>query len=255
MDVSEAAQPPGRALTGSVLSDAYRDHGVLRELREEFLAGDYVKLPGLLRPEAFALLRAELKRIESAAVARDLYVDGTRRLLSTIGGERLKHLSPALVALYTNRGLRAMLAAVAGARVYDWPNPSESVVANFEASVGATHGWHLDDLAYPLIVHVEAPPAEAGALVEFVRDWRALSARRGGASGADIESLVVECRRLGLVRAAHHAAGDAYLLRADRCLHRVTELTREGARRAVVILAFTDTPDSAVPTSLIYAES
>ncbi|MFJ6406869.1 hypothetical protein ACIQK9_15300 [Streptomyces hydrogenans] len=49
----------------------------------------------------------------------------------------------------------------------------------------------------------------------------------------------------GRARAAHHRAGDAYLLRSDTTAHRVTPLALPGLRRTV--LNFTSTTPAARP--------
>jgi hypothetical protein len=257
MSVAGLDQPAGPIGAGALLGAAYEGGASLRGLQGEFRRHDYVALPGLLHPDALAALGAELRRIDGAATAHDFSVEGyaTPRRLSTLGGERIRCLSPMLTALYTDAALRRLMDGVVGGRAHDCPNPSEFMVANIEAGAGATHGWHLDDLAYALVVSLEAPAAPAaGGLVEFIRDWRAVCERLGAPPEVDVGPTVDACRLLGLVRTAYHAAGDAYLLRADCCLHRVTELTTKGARRVVLVLAFDDRPGRALPTSRLYAD-
>jgi hypothetical protein len=244
---------------GALLRDTYLAEGTLRELRAEFRSRDYVKLPRLLREAALDQARAALRGVEGAAVARDFQMEGydTPRRLSTIGGERLDRLAPALAALYRHGELRGLVAALTGGPVFDCPNPNEAVVVNLELAVGATHGWHLDDVPYTLVVHVEAPPPGGGGLVEFVPDWRAVCQRLEAQPEIDVDPTVAECRRQGLVRTERHDPGDAYLMRADTSLHRVTELTAAGARRVVLVFAFESSPavDRVAAAPRVYGEA
>lgn len=259
MSAGGTDQPLGLDATGPLLRGAYRTEGTLCELGAEFRRGDYVKLPQLLRPEVMAVARAALQRVEHAAVARAFQMEGydTPRRLSTIGGERLGRLAPSLVALYRHRELRDMVAAVTGGPVFDGPNPNEAVVVNLELSVGATHGWHLDDVPYALVVHAEAPPPGGGGELEFIPDWRTVCQGLGALPEVAVEPTVAECRRRGLVRTEGHAGGDAYLLRADTSLHRVTELTAAGARRVVLVFAFETSPtvDRVAAAPNVYGEA
>jgi hypothetical protein len=244
MVVAATAQVAGQHTWAGLLSDEYHVAQPLRALQREFTRHAYVKLPGLVSRAALPALQTELQRVEQEATARNFQMEGydTPRVLSTMGGEKLQRLSPMLGALYQTAELRHLIEAVVGGPVYDCANQNEGLVANFERSVGATHGWHVDDVPYTLVVHVEAPPAEAGGLVEFVPQWHAICAQLGVSPELNVRPTVDECRRRGLVHTEHHAARDAYLLRADQCLHRVTELTKEDAHRAVLVFAFESSP-------------
>ena len=116
------------------------------------------------------------------------------------------------------------------------------MVANFLLSPGATHGWHLDDPAYAFILVLESSPAEDGGSIEFIQNWQEFCKDSGSLSKEKVAPLVERAREANLVQVRHHLSGDAYLLRADRCLHQVTALRREGARRFALNLAFEATP-------------
>jgi hypothetical protein len=243
--MASAAQGVAVDLTsGGWVSDGYRAERVRHELCDAFARHDYVKLPRLVPPEIRRHLQTELRRIEGAATVRNFQMEGleTPRVLSTIGGQRLARLSPTLAALYTSTDLRDLVEAVVAGQVYDCANANESLVANFELTVGATHGWHTDDVPYTLVLHVEAPDVGAGGLVEYVPHWRDVCADLQAPPDLDVEPTVERCRQLGLVRSGHHGPGDAYLLRVDTSLHRVTPLIRDGARRAVLVFAYESSP-------------
>ncbi len=133
-----------------------------------------------------------------------------------------------------------MVGAVAGQAVHPCRHPEEFIVANFLVNERDTHGWHLDDPAYALVVVLEAPPPDRGALLELVPDWQRVRQRYG--VDRTIDELVGLARTDGLVRTVHHRSGEAYLLRSDRCLHRVTELASGARPRSSLSLAFQDDP-------------
>ncbi len=241
---SGAAQGRGTQLS-DLLSPAYQDAARLETLKHEFLRRDYVKLPNLLTDAAFAVLRAEAQRVEISARQRSFLMEGyeTPRELKTLGGSRISEESPILASIYSNEILKATLQTIAGAAIHPCLHADEFIVLNYLTHSGETHGWHLDDPAYALIVLLEAPAPEAGGLLELIKDWGSICERAGEAPRNHVDHVVELCRAARRVEVKHHAAGDAYLLRADRVLHRVTELTREGARRVVINLAFEATPN------------
>lgn len=225
---------------GDCVSDRYRDPDHVARLRASFLARDYVKLPAFLTETAFAVLKAEVLRLESSASARSFVMDGyaTPRHLKTIGGSKIAAESPLLSAFYADPGVRAAIEGMAGRRVFACKHPEEFLVANYLTETGATHGWHLDDPAFALILFFESPPPQEGGLLELIRNWHAICARAGASPSEEVDRVVDACRKAGRIQVKSHAAGDAYLLRADRVLHRVTELTAPGARRSVINLAY-----------------
>jgi hypothetical protein len=162
--------------------------------------------------------------------------------MSVIGGKVIKEHSNFLRAVYDSGELRSFISAVTGGPIYACTNPHEWAVINFLEDVGETHGWHLDDPPFALVVIVEAPPVSVGGLLEFVPGWvehcEALQVSPEGDVSRPIAALGG-----GSVRAVHHATGDAYLLRADRCLHRVAPLMVAGHRRIVINFAFEASAD------------
>jgi hypothetical protein len=211
-----------------------------------FARHEYVALPGLFStPQAFATLRAEVARLRQFAAGKNFVMPGynTPRVMSTVGGRKIRRESPLLTAMYEEGSLSQLVSGIAGRSVFPCHDENEWMVVNWLEGQGETHGWHLDDPAYALVIFAEAPAPGQGGEAEFITDWRRLRERLGEDPDGEVGAAVENCREIGIVHSKAHAAGDAYLLRADRCLHRVAPLTTAGARRVVLNLAFEAKPD------------
>jgi hypothetical protein len=239
----------------NLISDQYREDWVLAELRREFSRNDYVKLPALVDSETLAKLKVEIDLLEKFAHNKNFMMEvskyGTPRIMTTLGGETIMQELPRLgldrVALlgtlYTHHEIWALLQSIIGARIYSCLHPNEFMVMNYLVGRGNTHGWHLDDPAYALIIFIESPPTkEEGGLIEYIQDWNDIYERETNSGKESVEAIIERCREKGAVKTLFHVPGDAYLLRADQCLHRVTPLVAEDARRVALNLGFESKP-------------
>jgi hypothetical protein len=234
------------SLIMDLISPQYQEKWYQAQLARQFQRHDYIKLPNLFTPTAFAVLKEELDELEKFSKQRDFVMRGyeTPRIMNVLGGAQLLRDSEVLWTLYGNHQLLGLLENIIGGEVYPCRHPNEFMVANFLLAPGSTHGWHLDDPAYALITVLDAPPtADGGGLVEFIPNWRKFAEANNAAAEENVEALVELARQQNLIQQKHHAAGDAYLLRADECLHRVTPLNVEGVRRAVLNLGLEATPN------------
>lgn len=239
----------------SLLPDYCREEQRLAELRRRFARDSYVGLPGLLRGEAFEFVKSEVDRLEPFARSMSFEMEGYRtpRVMKALGGLAIMSESP-LAYIYLHYAIRQLVEAIAGAKIYTCLHPNEYMVVNYLLSPGSTHGWHLDDPAYALVIFVDAPPPGAGGDLEFIKDWPQLCRDSGLPPEGDVGGLVGRLRGQNLVRTKAHAAGDAYLMRANRCLHRVKEITAPGARRVILNIAFEETskPLYGMTANLLY---
>lgn len=212
----------------------------LADLREQFLRCGYVKLPSFLTPITLRFLKAELERLESNASRRAFEMPGynTPRSLSVLGGTTIKAQSPLLFGLYQHSALRSCVERIAGRTVYPCQHPEEFMVANLLHRSGDTHGWHLDDPAFAFVLFIDAPAEGQGGELEMIANWTDLCRRKGRRPDEDITDLIAWAAENNLIEHSHHAPGDAYLLRADINLHRVSPITGAGTRRCVLNLAF-----------------
>ena len=171
----------GTLVTLDLLEASYREPLRLAELRQQFLQEDYVPLPDLLTPQAQALIAAEVDRLQEMAKDRDFRMAGydTPRLMATLGGRQIYRESSTLASLYAHYELRTLVATIVGGALYPCRHPEEFMVLNYLAKSGSTHGWHLDDPAYALVIVLEAPPRGEGGLVEIIPNWTSLCRELG----------------------------------------------------------------------------
>jgi hypothetical protein len=230
---------------GSVLNGHYSDPLTIRRLSVEFANTDYVKLPSFLAPGAWAALRSDAQDISEAGVARDFLMPGyfTRRKMRGIGGQIIRSSSPSLVSMYENREIRCFLDAITGAKVHSCRHENEFMVMNIFDRTGATHGWHFDDPAFALILILDAPHHSEGGWLEYIDHNLAPSQRTEIARHGGLPVYLSQPTIKRAIKRRHHKQGDAYILRADRCLHRVTPVTT-ASRRAVLNLAYEDRSDT-----------
>ena len=229
-----------RALIAGPLTDAYGGDRPLDELRERFVEEGYVKLPGLLRDEPLDILRREVAALEPRARSRDFVMSGPRtpRVMSVLSATQLLAGASAPALLYVHFELVGVIARVAGEPIYPCNHPEELMVCNFLLAQGSTHGWHLDDPPYALVLVLEAPASGAGGELELIPGWADLNHELGLDPDGPAGAGVAAAQAAGLIRSVDHRTGDAYLLRADRCAHRVAPLRAPGTRRVALNFAY-----------------
>ncbi len=228
-----------------VVSDTYREARTLVTLRQAFARDSYVALPQLLTDEAFSLLKEEVRGLERLAAPKDFTMPGyeTPRLMATLGGRDIPRASPLLTTLYLHHETRELIRRITGGEVHTCRDLNEWAVLNWLVAPAATHGWHLDDPPLALIIFIDAPEEGSGGEMEYIRDWPRICSAHGAQPDGPAADLVHLCREAGLVHTESHRAGDAYLLRADQCLHRVTPLAPGAGRRVVINMALEVSPN------------
>jgi hypothetical protein len=228
----------------NILHEDYLDPLALAPLRDQFQANGYVKLPGLLSSGAFKVLTGEVEAMRSTAIDRSFTMPGaeTPRELSTVGGSLIAAKFPKWLGLYSHHEIVSLVTTLTGGPIYACQHEEEFMVANFLNRRRGTHGWHLDDPAYALILFFDAPPQGQGGSLEFIPNWHAFCERHGVDPEMNVAPSAEMARSEGLIQMRHHLREDAYLLRADKCLHRVTELQRDDIRRAAINMAYQNVP-------------
>lgn len=218
----------------------YFDFKIINSLHLSFGRNGYVKLPGLIVPSTFNLLRTEVQRLSGIAKERNFVMPGyeSPRVMTTLGGKQIKENSELLKNFYSNQELRSILSGIVGSQLFDSHDEKEWCVSNWLNGEGQTHGHHLDDPPIALIVVIQAPPPELGGELEVVTDWREVARIFGHDPERNVLSLVDKLRTFNLVQVKTHITGDAYLLRADQCLHAVAPLRGREARRSILNMAF-----------------
>lgn len=232
----------GRYGLAGVIARPYQDEPQLqRQLRARFRETGYVKLPGLLGPDTFRAVCAEVARLHASRARKDFVMPGfdTDRRMSVLSGKDVVARSAVIANLYACQELREWIAGVTATPVHPVPHEEEFLVLNFLDGPRDTHGWHLDDPRYALIVVVESPAPHRGGCLEYVPDWKRRAREQGFDPCHDLERGVQACRRQGWLRSDTLKPGDCYLLDAGEVLHRVSPLSADGRRKALN-LAFDD---------------
>ena len=244
-------------LSGQIVSDEYASDAVTQHLHEDFADTGYVKLPNFFIEPTRNLIARQLRNIEPISRRKDFVMPGyeTPRRLSVVGGDRILEECFPLAMVYANHDLWSVLSSITGKKLYPVAHPEEFIVANFLLDEDDTHGWHLDDPQFALIVVSAAPQQDEGGLLEFVSNWRAFCARHDLCPEKDAENAVKLARARGEVRQCHHSAGECYLINAAENLHRVTPIVGRDTRRALN-MAFDDRPDRQFgnTATLLYGE-
>ncbi len=204
----------------------------------QFGHAGYLALPGLLTKSALDGLRAEVARLQTIARRRDFTMEcmgGTPRHMTTLGGIEIAESAPEISALYRDPALVSALGSLVGLDLELAADPVERHVLNVLHRSGDTHGLHTDDYPIALVLFLESPSCETGCgHLEFFDACKA-----------------------GHTSVKAHAAGDAYLLRADKFPHRVRPI-HDGCVRTVLNFAYgaTSLPVVATPSaSILYASS
>ena len=195
-----------------------------RGFRDTFFEHQVVTFPDFLTQGAFALLYAEVQRIQQIKIRRNFLMPGsenTPRRMSTIGGLDVAQMSSLIPMLYTDSDLLAFLSGVAGEQVFPVDDPVENHVLNFLHEIGDIHGGHVDTYPYAFNVMIEAPPRSAGGQLEMVKD----------------STVIKDLDDTSKVNRMYIPANTCYLLRTDKAVHRVSPLVSEG-RRTVVNMAY-----------------
>lgn len=212
-----------------------------RPLRDAFRENGYVKLPDFLTPAAFDVVSSEVKRLHAARVRKDFVMPdyNTDRKMSVLSGKDVVRQSDVIASLYACQELRDWIKGLIGTPIHTVQHDDEFLVVNFLDGERDTHGWHLDDPRYALIIVIESPAPHIGGRIEYVPQWKRLAHEAGFEPYLDVERGAEMCRCKGLLRSDTLHSGDCYLLDAGEVLHRVSPMLAEGSRKALN-LAFDD---------------
>ena len=225
-----------------IISDRYQGKPELqRQLRASFRDTGYVKLPEFLTLDAFRAVSSEVTRLHSARVRKDFVMPdfNTDRKMSILSGKDVVRQSEVIASLYACQELRDWITSLTGTDIHTVLHDDEFLVVNFLDGERDTHGWHLDDPRYALIIVVESPAAHIGGCIEYVPDWKRLAREECFEPHQNVERGVEICKRKSKLRSDTLKSSDCYLLDAGEVLHRVSPMSADGSRKALN-LAFDD---------------
>ena len=226
----------------NIISDRYHDNSkLLQQLRASFRSDGYIKLSGFLKTSVFRAVSAEAIRLHANRIRKDFVMSefDTDRKMSIISGKDIIQQSDVIANLYACQQLRDWISSVAGVDIHTVTHDNEFLVLNFLDGVRDTHGWHLDDPRYALIVVVESPAADIGGQIQYVPNWKRLAQEEGFDPRNDVERGIDICKHKGKIFSDDLESNDCYLLDAAEVLHRVSPMSSDGKRKALN-MAFDD---------------
>lgn len=229
------------SMMGGVVNDNYKDEKHLDDLRSKFHSDGYVRLPGLLKNKLSSIYLDEALRLNKYCDACDFMMPqyNTPRILSVIGGQKILSRSSMFSMLYLDFSIQELVSLVVGKHVYHIHHKEEFMVINYLEKKGGTHGWHLDDPRYALVLILKAPDVNDGGWLEVIPNWDKYCRSLKFDPEEDVTPAIKYAVENDKVKKIRHCTGDVYLLNAGDCMHRVAPITGE-VSRIVLNMAFDD---------------
>jgi len=221
-----------------IVHSEYLGTTLTHSIKEKFLEEGVVLLKNFFEESSIRKISLSVESEYIKRIRRDFVMEpyGSTRKMSVIGGSSLVNSNITLMNLYSNTTLRSAIERIVGEPIHTVSHKEEFMVVNFLDGDGDTHGWHLDDPKYALVVITEAPEGRGGNM-EFISHWKK---KYGSISEAHGVSAAVNIAKLnGDVKSLALESGDCYLINARDSLHRVTPIEGKGKRKALN-MAFDD---------------
>jgi hypothetical protein len=194
------------------------------ELSHHFMRFGLVKVPDIVTPSIKETIKAEVNRLlDQFGERRDLQLkstDYTSRKMVMVEGPNIGSNSPIIWSLYNSPNLNRILSTIAREPVFFCPDINEELFMARQEKKGDTHGFHWGDYSFALIWILQAPPIEAGGLLQCVphTSWNKKKPR--------INEYL--CRHP--IDTYYFSSGDIYFLRTDTTLHGTVPLCRDATR-------------------------
>lgn len=195
--------------------------------QQQFREVGFVHIPNFLSDLALQQITSECEGIvQSSGKDKKLKMKSTGntpRRMRTVGQHILAEKSRHIPRIYGSETLRGFLSSIAGETVFRPPwKPEEYVLSNLYRN-GDTHGWHWDDYSFAFVLYLKAPAISQGGFVQTC-----------GGGRWNKKNPEVNETLLGAPIHTHRCeAGDAYMLHAQKYLHRVTPIANHGERLIV----------------------
>lgn len=153
------------------------------------------------------------------SIRRDTRVQSTgysKRYMSNVTAKGIRDNGTIINTLYKSNAVRNLLGEIAGDTLADCWEEEHFLINKLERE-GDTHGWHWGDYPYTVIWILEAPAIEHGGILQCVphTTWNKQDPR--------IEHYLIERP----IQSYYHITGQAYFLKSDTTLHRVTPMKGE----------------------------
>jgi len=142
----------------------------------------------------------------------------TPRKMCIVGKSNLDLNDSIFKDFYSDKKHIEMLSEIARENIHEINFENEKYVINVLKEKGDTHGWHLDDYTYALVLVNRSPHINNGGSLEYVSH-----VNFDGASKLDVESLE-NILRNSVVNSVYIPNNNIYLMKTNTTLHRVSPL-------------------------------
>lgn len=222
------------------LSHNYRDSIGNIKLNQKFQTHGFVLLKNLFKREIFEYLVDDCANIFKHCHHKKFTMHSyqTPRNMSILGGKMITKESNFIPYLYIHHEICSLLSQIVGGNVFTIKHQEECFVANYLKAKGETHGWHLDDPKYALIIVIKSPGKNNGGCVEVIQNWKKLCSKLKIDPYNEVNLGVEYAKKNNLIDAYTLNTGDCYLLDAGENLHRVTSITKNNVERKIINLAY-----------------
>lgn len=211
-----------------ILSAHHRDtftQEKLKRVSEDFSRNGYIKfdIGELVPKQIFDSIIVEANNLlEQHSIRRDVKVASTgysKRYMSNVTAQGIRDHGEVIESLYKSPALRDILGKLAGDELASCWEEEHYLINKLEHE-GDTHGWHWGDYPYTVIWILDAPAIEHGGILQCIphTTW--------DKNNPQVENYIIDHP----IRSYYHTTGQAYFLKSDTTLHRVTPIKGEATR-------------------------
>jgi hypothetical protein len=218
--------------------------GGLQALRDSLIDRGFAHLPKLFNQALLQEIRTECHTLlELHGIERNFLMKqtaNTPRRMANVKQADIAQNGAIIPTLYSSSILKELFEKIADCKFQRCPYTPEEFIINALFKSGNTHGWHWDDYKYGIVIAVDVPEKGKGGYVQVVPNSRWNRQR------PSVEDVLFE----SVIHSFRLEAGDAYIIRTDTSMHRVSEVDEEAKRIVVnMVWAASDEVDRVVDHS------
>ena len=158
------------------------------------------------------------------------------RTIACVSQTDIEHSSIIIPALYYSQSLRQLLLLITASEVIPHSSKHGGISITHVNEADYYENWQCVEQAYQLVWFIEASKTGGGAF-EFMEK----STNKDLGANSKVSKKQIQRR--------YHKSRDAFLLKADACLHRFAPLN-QGSERVVITMKFANGPRFERPSSI-----
>lgn len=222
----------------NIINNKYNCKKLFTTFRNIFDKNGYVCMSDFFTKEFFEILKLKIHQLKNVSLQRNFIMEeyNSPRKMRVLGADLINQYSPDLIKLYFHYKIRTIIEKIVGHKIYDCNHFNEYMVINYLTGIQSTHGWHLDDPAFALVIFIKSANDPDEGKLQFIPNWDNFKNKH--VDNDDWNNIVIKAKNNTNFIEHTHSENMAYLLRADRHLHRVTELKDKTSERIVINMAF-----------------